>query len=201
MLPEADNNKQEYAHLLRMPGRFVHLLFFIDTNRINARKGLPYMNQLEEWHKNGVIDIEMPIEAFQEATIGKNTQRNAKAKSYPRAIVTETMQVKYERAYQEVENMLFPLGAQSQNQQYDVMIVFNAIYYRAILVTNDGDSRRQPNGILGNREKLTTRFGVQIIRDSEAIALVKEKIRERDQLARAIAERTGDPLPEWVETD
>jgi hypothetical protein len=183
-----------------MPERFVYLTFFIDTNRINARESLPHMSQLEEWYKNGVIDIAMPIEAFQEATSGRNAQRNAKARSYGRPIVTARMQAKYECYRQEVENVLFPLGAQTQGEQNDVMIVLNAGYYMAILVTNDGDSKRQPNGILGNREELA-RLGIQVMRDSEAIELVKEKIRERDALAKAIAERTGEPLPEWVETD
>ena len=35
--------------------RFVQLLFHIDTNRINARSGLPSMNQLRMWHEAGVI--------------------------------------------------------------------------------------------------------------------------------------------------
>jgi hypothetical protein len=183
-----------------MPERFVHLTFFIDTNRINSRVGLPHMSQLEEWYKNGVIDIAMPIEAFQEAISGRNAQRNAKARSYSRPIVTARMQAKYECCRQEIENLLFPLGAQTQGEQNDVLIVFNAGYYRAILVTNDGDSKRQPNGILGNREELA-RLGIQVMRDSEAIELVKEKIRERDAIARTIAERTGEPLPEWVEAD
>ena len=158
------------------------------------------MNQLEEWHKNDVIDIAMPIKAFEEAISGGNAHRNLKARSYGRAIVTPRMQAKYECYHQKIENLLFPLGAQTEGERNDVKIVLNAGYYRAILVTNDGDSKSQPNGILGNREELA-RLGIRVMRDSEAVELVKEKIRERDNLARAIAERTEKPLPEWVGTD
>ncbi len=85
-----------------MPERFIYLEFFIDTNRINSREGLLHMNQLEKWHRSGVIDIAMPIEAFQEAISGRNDQRNAKARSYSRSIVTARMQTKYEFCRQKI---------------------------------------------------------------------------------------------------
>jgi hypothetical protein len=65
------------------------------------------------------------------------------------------------------------------NEANDVEIAFNANKYGAILVTADGGSRRQPGGILGNRVALA-RLGVQVMSDGEAVALVREKIQERD---------------------
>jgi len=109
------------------------------------------------------------------------------------------MQAQYRHILQEIENILFPSGAQTTSQVNDVRIIFNAAYYMSILVTNDGDSTSQPNGILGNRDKLA-KF-VQVMRDSEAVELVKERVKERDERARKIASMTGRPLPEWVGND
>ncbi|MCG2759119.1 MAG: hypothetical protein L6263_11905 [Desulfobacteraceae bacterium] len=61
-------------------------------------------------------------------------------------------------------------------------------------------SKRQPGGILGNRDKLTA-LGVQVMRDHEAVEIVKQKIVKRDQLAKKIASYKNDPLPEWVGKD
>jgi len=182
-----------------MPDRSLPLEFYVDTNRINARQGLHNMNQLEEWHKNSVISIQIAEEAHDEAIRGKNPERARKARSYIYSTVTPEMQAQFLPILQEIENILFPPGAQTPSQVNDVMIVFNAAYYMSILVTNDGDSISQPNGILGNRDKLAKY--VQVMRDSEAVELVKERIKERDERARKIASMTGRPLPEWVGKD
>jgi hypothetical protein len=67
-------------------------------------------------------------------------------------------------------------------------------------VTNDGGSRRQFGGILGNRDKLQE-LGVQVLTDDEAVELVEELIRERDDRERTNSSITGQPLPEWVGKD
>jgi len=192
--------EESIEHPPKMPNRHTTLEFYIDTNRINARQGLPHMNQLEKWRRNGVISIQMPDEARLEALRGRNPDRSRKTKSYICSIVPQDMQARYQRVLDEVENILFPSGAQTQDQLNDVGIVFNAGYYMAILITDDGDSNRQPNGILGSREKLL-KLGIQVMRDSEAVSLVRERIGQRDELARAVASRTGQPLPEWVGVD
>lgn len=180
-----------------MPKRRLVLEFYIDTNRINARQGLPNMNQLEKWHANHVISIQMPVEAHDEAIRGNSPQRARKVRSYIYSIVSPDMQDRH--ILKEIECILFPGGAQAPNEVNDVRIVFNAHYYMAILLTNDGDSSTQPNGILGNRDKLAKY--VQVMRDSEAVELVKERIRQRDKRARKVASMTGQPLPEWVGKD
>lgn len=183
-----------------MTERFVHLCFFIDTNRINARRRLPHMNQLEVWHRNDVITIEIPEEAYYEVLATKSPKHIQKAKEYIRTIENYHAIRKHEPVIKEIEKILFPYGVYSQNQWNDVMIVFNARRNLAILITDDGDSHSQPNGILGNRDKLAE-LGIQVMRDSEAIELVKEKIQERDNLARDIAGYTDQRVPDWVGVD
>jgi hypothetical protein len=179
----------------KMPGKFFHLEFYIDTNRINARQGLPHMNRLEKWHKDGVICIQMPDTAHDEAIRGNSPARVSKGRSYIYSVVPQERQ-QYRHVLQSIKGTLFPSEAQTQGQKNDVMIVYNIVYYMSILVTNDGDSVTQPNGILGNRDKLTKY--VQVMRDSEAVALVEERIRERDERARRTASMTGQPLLERV---
>jgi hypothetical protein len=62
--------------------RFVHVVFQIDTNRINARNSLPSMNQLQAWHETGVILIHMSQVANEEAKAGGDARRSMKATSY-----------------------------------------------------------------------------------------------------------------------
>ena len=81
-----------------------------------------------------------------------------------------------------------------------VPYLFNAHKYERILITDDGGSKRQPGGIIGNREKLSS-LGIKILRDHEAVELVRQKIIERDNRARRIASLTGKPLPEWIGSD
>jgi len=121
----------------------------------------------------------MAEDAHDEAIKGNNPERERKARSYIYSIVPLDMQTQYRHIPKEIEDILFPSGAQTPRQVNDVRIVFNAAYYMSILVTNDGDSSTQPNGILGNRDKLT-KF-VQVMQDSKAVELVKERIRQRDK--------------------
>ena len=197
---ETRTSTQEVKRQPEMPNRHVGLLFFIDTNRINARRRLPHINQLEEWHKSDVITIEMPEEAQEEAIAGGSVDRMAKANSYIYAIVTHTVRAEHAHKLEEIERILFSGGAQTPNQQNDVSIVFNAGYYGFILITDDGDSKSQPNGMLGNRGRLAD-LGIQVMRDSEAVEFARQRIRVRDRRARWVAEQTGQTLPDWVGQD
>jgi len=68
--------------------RNVFLDFHIDTNRINAKSCLKYMNILERWYENDVIYIEMAEVAQNEAANRGSSLRSEKAYSY---IATETL--------------------------------------------------------------------------------------------------------------
>jgi len=95
----------------------------------------------------------------------------------------------------EIKKILFPTKkALTKNEENDVIIVLHANQTHSILITNDGGSKRQQNGMLGNKEHLLKEIGVKVMHDSEAVALVEQKIRERDERERRIAERTGEPL-------
>ena len=184
---------------MNMPERYVNLDFHIDTNRINSKAQLNHMNMLEHWHEVDVISIEMSHIAQEEATQGRNSPRTEKAYTY---IATETLAST--RSEQElliqIQDILSPHGVKSQSERNDVEIVFNAHKYGAILVTADGASKRQPNGILGNAETLR-RLRIQVLRDDEAVELVKQKIQNRDQRARRVSQITGQELPTWVGRD
>lgn len=67
-------------------------------------------------------------------------------------------------------------------------------------LSDDGGSKRQPGGILGNRDKLAA-LGIQGLRDHEAVELVKQKIIHRDQKAKKVVSYKDEPLPEWVGKD
>ena len=80
-----------------------------------------------------------------------------------------------------------------------MVIVCEAIKFNAILVTNDGGSKNQPRGILGNASKL--KDYVQIMRDTEAVDFINSKITRRDEINKKVAEHIGEALPEWTGQD
>lgn len=182
----------------RMKPRILHgLIFHIDTNLINAHQRLEAVNKLERWCKDELIVIIISSTAHGEALAGGSECRTKKANQQ---IFTATDPVnKTNKIYKRVEMALFPKVATNENQRNDVRIVCEAIKYRAILVTNDGASNSQPGGILGNRDKL--RGLVQIMSSDEAVALVRTRIRERDDFNKKTAEEIGGELPSWTDKD
>ena len=99
-----------------------------------------------------------------------------------------------------INKILFPNGATTPNQWNDVEIVFNAWKYQSILLTNDGGSKRQPGGILGNRDRLAV-LGIRVMRPLEAVSEVKQAIQKRDHRVMLETMRTGEQLPDWVGRD
>ena len=71
--------------------------------------------------------------------------------------------------------------------------------FRSDGVTRDGDSKRQPGGILGNRHKL--RGLVEILSPLEPVELVRAGITERDNHNRRVAAEFGVALPMWTGKD
>jgi hypothetical protein len=184
---------------MNMPERYVYTDFHIDSNRINSKANLRYINILEHWDKEGVIYIEMAEVAQEEAAKGRDANRFEKAYSY---IATETLASNADeiRLIDQIESILFPGGAANRNERNDVEIVFNAHKYDSILVTNDGGSKRQKGGILGSRMHLEN-LGIRVLRDHEAVDLVKDKVQKRDEIAKRISIKFGKALPEWVGKD
>ena len=184
---------------MKMPSRYVAKDFSFDTNRINAMQKCPATTQLEIWSKNGVIQIDMCDVAQVEAS-KKSAARFQKASNYIYPITRDSHRQSNE--FRKIKNILFPnKSTLTINEENDVLIMLHAKQNNCILVTNDGGSRRQPKGMLGNKERLLNEIGVKVMRDTEAVELVEGKIIERDDRARRVAERSCKTLPEWVGED
>ncbi|HYN81819.1 MAG TPA: hypothetical protein VES88_09990 [Gemmatimonadaceae bacterium] len=171
----------------------------IDANRVNARQADPHMNRLEKWREDEVIELMMAESAYNEARSGGDPRRARKVGFQIFSMTLATTDAEQEELRQ-IERILFRKGATTQNQRNDVDIVFNAKKYMRILVTADGGSNRQPGGILGNRATLAA-IGVRVMTAAEAVALVEQKITERDDFARRLAAEVGVSLPQWVGQD
>ena len=179
--------------------RFVPVTLMLDTNAINARQADPDLNQIERWHADGVVQIIMSAQSSAEARAGGSPTRTAKALGHVFSYIgdgTEDEQGKREA----IASVLCPSGARTEAERNDIDIVFHAQKYMATLVTNDGDSRRQPRGILGNRHRLAS-LGVTVMRPSEVVGDVRARIRARDERARQAAAWKGTPVPSWVGSD
>ena len=183
-----------------MPDRYVYVMFHIDTNRINARGGLENMNRLERWHQSKVIRLEMSEPSLGEAFRGNSVVRKNKAASYIYSITYADTPEEREMI-KKIEQILFPRGAKDQNQKNDVEVVFSARKYQRILVTNDGGSKSQPGGILGNAGRLQKELGVSVCTDAQAVEVVRKAIQKRDEMARHVSVKRGVPLPDWVGKD
>lgn len=173
-------------------------VFHIDTNLINARGTLDAMNKIEKWAEDRVILVNMSSTSMGEAQKGNNKQRTQKALSHIFTIIDDAV-LSSAPIYQKVASILFPNGIQNENQANDVKIVCHAAHYHAILVTNDGGSKRQPGGILGNADKLSDI--VSIMNPQQAVDYIEGKIRDRDGMNKKIGEHTGQSLPEWTDKD
>ncbi len=114
-----------------MENRFVGLMFHIDTNRINARQKLENMNKLETWAENGIISLDMAEITLNEATSGNNAKRTSKAMNFVYSMTYANTPHEKEMI-KNIENILFPDGADTQNKKNDVEIVFNAAKYANI---------------------------------------------------------------------
>ena len=185
-------------------------ILHIDTNLINARQKLADVNRLEQWAADEVILINMSGVAHAEAQADGNPQRAKKAATHLFTIDTEhegdgldddAGAGQADELFTKIEAVLFDGGARDDNQRNDVLIVCDAIKWHAILVTNDGGSKSQPGGILGNRERLRAIADLQVMAPAEAVLFVTQKIGERDAWNKRVAAETGKPLPEWTEKD
>ena len=173
-------------------------VFHIDTNLINAKQKLDEVNRLECWAENDVILINMSWTAHAEAQADGNSHR---AKKAARQIYTiDTGDIDAELIDQ-VGDALFSGGPRDENQRNDVRIVCEAAKYQATLVTNDGASKSQPGGILGNRGTLQVIAGIKILSPTETVEFVESKIKERDDFNKRVAQETGKTLPDWTGMD
>lgn len=180
--------------------RHLNLMFYIDTNRINAQSKLPWINILEQWDRSDIIMLGISKTAQQEAIAGSSRLRKEKAYSLIAShSLANTLDEKY--LLQKIEKIIFPMGANNKNEKNDVAIVFTASKYFRILITDDGDSKNQPRGILGCADDLRNILGIQVMRDYQAVDLVNKEIIERDKHASNWSKLIGIPLPDWIGKD
>jgi hypothetical protein len=180
--------------------RHVGVQVLLDANRINSRQRDVHVNQLERWHDSDVITLIMSESSQREARADGDRRRVQKALGYG-ATLTHADTRDERETLQKIEHILFPKGAVTQNHRNDIDIVFNAQKYTGgLLVTNDGGSRSQPGGILGNAGALLA-LGVRAVRGEQAVVWIAERIRTRDNNIRLSAELYGTPIPEWVAKD
>lgn len=179
--------------------RSVGLRFHLDTNRINARQNLPHMNQLEQWRADCVIILDMSGEAYDEAHAGNDMKRTEKADEciFIRANDVFGGEKQFRK---ELGGMLFNSTSLSEGQKRDVQILFCAKMAGAILITNDGGSKRQPGGILGHAKDLAS-LGIEVMTDEVAVQKVRHLLAFRDKVVRSVARDTGLQLPPWVGLD
>jgi len=171
----------------------------LDANRINSRQKIPAVNRLEEWGRDGVIYLTICERAQQEAAHGHDACRRAKAMGQPTWLTLAN--TPEELAFmQRIEKAVFPNGATEPSQRNDVEILFCARKYHAILVTNDGGSKSQPQGILGSRAALAE-LGIKVMTAEEAVARVIYLLLHRDRNAIDCWKVIGEPLPDWVGQD
>ncbi len=185
-----------------MPSRDLGLWFSLDSNRINARQLDNLMNQLERWAQSGVIHLYMSEPAASEVRKGDSLKRRKKLSEFGPIMHTRAETIGERALLRKIADILSNKPLKNENEQRDVEIVFNHAAKKGpgILITEDGDSKSQPKGILGSRQQLKA-LGIDIWRTAEAVAFVRRRIEMRDQKARNVSARVGEPLPHWVGND
>jgi hypothetical protein len=173
--------------------------FHLDSNRINGSGRLKYVNIMETLGASGVINLKHCETVDKE--IAREGASKRVAKTFNRMIPHPLISTDEEHSkLRSIEAVLFPNWASTNNEKNDVLICFTAMKYSAVLVTNDGASKSQPRGILGCKDELA-RIGVSVMRDHEAVSLIKRKIKERDTMARETCQINRLPLPDWIGRD
>ena len=132
----------------------------------------PKMNELEALASQGLCTLLMPKNAWDEAEAGTDIKRKEKTWEY---FFIEPVRNDSQRFwFNEIEKIVFPDGAKTTNEINDIWILVTAKEMNYPLVTNDGNSKTQPGGLLGNRDRLE-KFGVNVLLDYEAVDLVRSQ--------------------------
>ncbi len=100
-----------------------------------------------------------------------------------------------------ISEITFPKGIKTRNDRIDVEAIFVAKMWGAIFVTNDGDSKTQPRGVLGSRDRLHREIGVQVMRPEEAVEIIKRRIALRDKWELQSADRESRTVADWCGKD
>jgi hypothetical protein len=120
-----------------------------------------------------------------------------KATNYPAISGGSLCEDDNEKLRKKFSGIVFPDGVRTENERVDVEAIFVAKIWCAVLITNDGASKRQPRGILGSKEQLHREVGVQVMRPEDAVEIVKNRIASRDKMEMADAVRERRSVASW----
>lgn len=179
--------------------RDTNICFMLDANCINARQKDAALNRLEALHDDELIEIILCETSFHEACAGGGVGRFRKAVRFGVSI-THLETQEEQQLLQAIEQAVFPNGAKTRQQKNDVVILFNAHKYGRILITDDGDSKRQPRGILGSRDELL-KLGVRVMRPEEAVRYAEQRASVIKDQVRKICSMDGTAVPHWAKSD
>ena len=122
---------------------------------------------LREVYAEGKILLSMQKTAYSEAGFG-SLLRQQKSELYLYEEIINQKQ-RFEYKYKQIESMVFPNGAKEKNRKNDLEILVYAAITQIPLITNDGASKSQPGGMLGNKVALK-KLGIRVFSPSEALA-------------------------------
>jgi predicted nucleic acid-binding protein len=150
-----------------------HVIFHLDTNLLNAKQGDEFINKLEEWHEKELITLVWSHTAQHEAKNNSKPHMHKKADTHIYTINEEAddQESNAVKSKNEIFKIMEIDENSTANEINDALIVSEAAKYCAILVTNDGASRKQPKGILGRRAELANH--VRIMNASEAVNYIR----------------------------
>ena len=149
-------------------------VYHLDANRVNAKGRDAGVNQLERWHREGIIFLEFALEAYREAEYG-DACRAWKAADYTWAETVDNLGDEQARLRQ-IADVVFLGGARNVSEQNDVRILYSAWKAGAVLISEDGNSKRQPRGILGSKDELA-KIGIRVLSTSEAITEIAGRLK------------------------
>lgn len=155
------------------------LHFLLDANAVNARQEDQALNELENLGERGCINLEFTETSYAEAEF-RSIKRSHKLEKYTWIGVTN--QLGFENEWREsISKIVFPgkiFQKLSTNERNDVEIILTAKMMGATLVTNNGNSRSQPRGILGSKNELAE-LGIQVVSPKEALILACDAINKK----------------------
>ena len=172
--------------------------FIVDSNRVNSRGALPAMTTLRKWADAGDIKLDYTEEIWAELENSQNPKIQAASRELGARFANSLDEKEEAEERSKIAQIVFPNGLQFDSDRVDVDTIRIAQLWNAIVITNDGDSKRQPGGILGAKRRLHQEIGVEVMRDFEAEKLVIQLIRERDRMEIGLAAKEGREPAAWV---
>lgn len=150
--------------------------FILDANCVNSRQNNGWLNNLEDKESQGLIDLYYASTSLEEASHG-NLRRKNKAESFPFSESNQddpTIQIKLNQ----IKLILYDGENETSNKLNDALIVLQAFLTNSPLITNDGNSKSQPKGILGCKAELAN-IGISVLTPEEAVLSLKCKFEPK----------------------